>query len=125
MPKRAPRPCAVHGCPNLVDEGSRCQQHQLSRRRERETRRPSAARRGYGSKWKEKRDAYIAVHPWCADPYGVHQGEPVKAKIVDHIVPRKQGGRDDESNYQALCVRCNNYKTAHDGSRKSRRGRGG
>ena len=125
MTNQAPRPCAVHGCPNLVEQGSRCQLHQLPRQRERETRRPNAAARGYGPAWKEKRDAYIAAHPWCADPYSVHQGQRVKAKIVDHKLPLKQGGRDDESNYQSLCVPCNNYKTAHDGSRKPGRGRAG
>jgi 5-methylcytosine-specific restriction endonuclease McrA len=52
----------------------------------------------------------------------MHQGQKVKAKIVDHIIPLKLGGKDDETNYQSLCVDCNNYKTAHDGSRR-RRGR--
>jgi Restriction endonuclease len=39
-------------------------------------------------------------------------------KIVDHIIPRSQGGRDEENNFQSLCDTCHNYKTAHDGSRQ-------
>jgi 5-methylcytosine-specific restriction endonuclease McrA len=41
-------------------------------------------------------------------------------KIVDHKIPLKQKGRDDETNYQSLCGTCHNYKTAHDGSRRGR-----
>jgi len=120
MPRRPPRPCAVHGCPNLVYSGSRCEQHLLPKDRTYETVRASAAKRGYGVKWQGKRNAYAKSHPWCEDPYGVHQGQRVKMKIVDHITPLKQGGRDDETNYQSLCTTCNNYKTAHDGSRRGR-----
>ena len=43
-------------------------------------------------------------------------------RIVDHIIPLKSGGEDNESNYQSLCGACHNYKTAHDGSRGSGKG---
>jgi ATP adenylyltransferase len=33
---------------------------------------------------------------------------------VDHIVPRKHGGKDDLTNLQALCFKCNANKGAHD-----------
>ncbi|MCZ2288563.1 MAG: HNH endonuclease [Anaerolineales bacterium] len=39
------------------------------------------------------------------------------ATMVDHIVPLRRGGRDDETNYQSLCVSCHNVKTSIDGSR--------
>lgn len=117
MPRKPPRPCAERGCPALVYDGSRCEQHRLPKDRTRETVRASASARGYGYKWKAKRDRYVKDHPWCADPYGVHQGQRVRMKIVDHIIPLKRGGRDDESNYQSLCMSCHNYKTAHDGSK--------
>jgi 5-methylcytosine-specific restriction enzyme A len=44
-------------------------------------------------------------------------------KIVDHIQPKSQGGKDDEGNFQSLCQGCHNHKTARDGSRK-KKGRG-
>jgi hypothetical protein len=38
----------------------------------------------------------------------------VKALEVDHIVPRKKGGSDDPSNFQALCYSCNAMKRDRD-----------
>jgi 5-methylcytosine-specific restriction protein A len=118
MPRRAPRPCAVPGCPNLVYAGSRCDKHLLPKDRTRETVRASASSRGYGPEWTKKRDAYARAHPWCEDPYGIHQGQLVRMKIVDHIIPRRQGGKDEKNNFRSLCQTCHNYKTAHDGSRQ-------
>ena len=118
MPTHSPRPCAMPGCPRLVGEGSRCAEHRLPARA-RESARASASARGYGSAWAVKRDAWIKAHPLCADPRGAHPPHSlVRAKIVDHIVPLRQGGKDDDSNYQSLCMTCHNYKTAHDGSRR-------
>ena len=39
------------------------------------------------------------------------------ARIVDHIVPKFEGGTDDESNLQSLCQECSDAKTAVEGSR--------
>ena len=115
MTHRAPRPCAERGCSNLVYKGSRCDSHRLPRAVDGL---PNSTARGYGYNWKIKvRDPYLALHPWCADPYGKHQGVLVHARIVDHKIPRRQGGTDIKSNLQGLCVNCHNYKTAIDGSK--------
>lgn len=37
-----------------------------------------------------------------------------KALEVDHIIPRTKGGKDDLSNYQALCYTCNSQKSNKD-----------
>ena len=117
MPKRPPRPCSKHGwiLINDGDECSECAKHP-SPLRMRDSR-PSASKRRYGSQHRRKRDALLRKHPWCADPFGRHEGQQVKAKIRDHIIPLGQGGKDDESNEQALCVPCHNIKIYRDGSR--------
>lgn len=76
-------------------------------------RRPSASKRGYGAHWRRLRRYILACNPLCADPFGVHaeQKRVEVATQVDHIVPRADGGTDDESNLQALCERCHTRKT--------------
>lgn len=37
-----------------------------------------------------------------------------KALEVDHIIPRSKGGKDDLSNFQALCYTCNSQKSNKD-----------
>ena len=33
---------------------------------------------------------------------------------VDHIIPKRQGGKDTVENYNPSCRRCNHYKRAFD-----------
>jgi 5-methylcytosine-specific restriction protein A len=117
LPTKTRKPCAV--CGVLISEGSRCEVHRLPRLLPVKDNRPTANARGYDYEWRKKRNAYIMAHPWCVDPYGLHAGTPIRALIVDHIKPRRQGGADDESNYQGLCQACHNIKTARDGSRSA------
>lgn len=43
-----------------------------------------------------------------------------RGKVVDHIISRRNGGRDDDSNARHLCRRHDNQvKEKHDGTRKS------
>lgn len=67
---------------------------------------------GYGYRWRKLRDAFIARHPICADPFELHGDQIVPATQVDHIIPRKRGGTDEEPNLQALCAHCHSTKTA-------------
>lgn len=117
MPRRPPRPCSVHAW-ILVNDGdvcTECAKHP-SPSRPRDTRAP-ASKRGYGAAHQRKRDALIKRLKWCADPYGLHKVTKVYGTIRDHKVPLNQGGSDDESNEQLLCITCHNVKIYRDGSR--------
>jgi 5-methylcytosine-specific restriction endonuclease McrA len=46
------------------------------------------------------RDGRICVTPNCGAP----------AKVVDHIIPRREGGRDDLVNLRSLCRSCDNRR---------------
>ena len=95
----------------MIRSGSYCEVHAKQVQVAYDKQRGSAASRGYGPRWQRFRRMYLRRHPYCTDPYGVHT-ELVLATEVDHIIPRRQGGSDDESNLQALCKPCHSRKTA-------------
>ena len=74
--------------------------------------RASASNRGYDARWRAARASYLQAHPICAEC--ARHGGTEAATVVDHIRPHK--GNDilfwDDSNWQALCARCHNRKTA-------------
>ena len=76
--------------------------------------RPSASRRGYGSRWRRARAAYLARHALCVRCQATGRIEP--STTVDHIVPHR-GDQTlfwDEANWAALCKRCHDTKTARE-----------
>jgi 5-methylcytosine-specific restriction enzyme A len=77
--------------------------------------RPSAARRGYGSRWRRVRDAFLARHPLCSACEAA--GRVVPATVVDHVLPHRGDQRLfwDERNWTAMCKRCHDAKTAREG----------
>ena len=77
--------------------------------------RPSAAARGYGSRWRRARDAFLRRNPLCITCGKAGRLEP--STVVDHVVPHR-GDQDlfwDEANWAALCKRCHDRKTAREG----------
>ena len=74
MPRSPAKPCTwPQGCPNLCVTGSRCPDHAKDRR-------PTAARRGYDTKWQRTRQAKLTATPYCEQP-----GCFKPATEVDHI----------------------------------------
>lgn len=82
-------------------------------------RNPYAVERTRGRAWMTRRAKWLRDHPLCVVCQA--QGYVQVAQELDHIVPLADGGADDESNYQSLCVECHKAKTA---SENSARGRG-
>lgn len=115
--RRPKRPCGKVGCPTLVKPPERyCaahrredEEHQREREREYDRHRGSAHQRGYGATWRKKRRAYLQRNPLCVEC--LRQGRVKPATDVDHIISRRRGGTDDESNLQALCHSCHSRKT--------------
>lgn len=112
MPWLSPHPCRSPGCGILIrGHVPYCSQHRTAARQREDERRPSASARGYDVDWRRRRAAFLEEHPdcrVCAEP----------ATEVDHIVPLRQGGADDESNWQPLCKTHHSIKTGrHDRGR--------
>ena len=110
MPTRAARPCSHPGCPALVRQGRYCPVHQGDRdaqdrvireRYEQRTQRGTAAERGYGREWAETSKRFLKAHPRCARC-------GARATVAHHIIPKDQGGPDEEANLLALCQSCHN-----------------
>ncbi|QHI99350.1 HNH endonuclease [Xylophilus rhododendri] len=113
MPVAAPRPCTYPGCGRLVRDGSsRCESHRRFEQRQFDQQRGSAASRGYDSAWQRAREGFLRAHPLCASCEKADLVTP--ATVVDHIVPH----RNDKvlfwtrSNWQPLCKKCHDIKTA-------------
>lgn len=71
-----------------------------------------------GRPWRRKRQAIL-----IRDDYTCQICRQVtQALEVDHIVNVAQGGTDDDSNLQALCVPCHQAKTAQEAAQGSGRG---
>lgn len=101
-----PKPCYHHGCPNLVRGTLRCPVHEHEGDKYND--KPTTTERGYGAAWQRKSKRVIARDG------GVCQlrlnGCTGRATTADHIVPKIQGGTDDDSNLQAACNTCNASK---------------
>jgi 5-methylcytosine-specific restriction enzyme A len=84
-------------------------------KRELDRQRPSAARRGYGGRWRRARATYLARHPLCVQCQAEGHIEP--STTVDHVVPHRGDQKLfwDEANWAALCKRCHDAKTAREG----------
>lgn len=79
--------------------------------------RPSSASRGYDHKWRKARLAFLRAHPLCV--HCERDGQVTAATVVDHITPH-QGDMElfwDSSNWQPLCKRCHDIKTAKEDGR--------
>lgn len=105
MPRKALRPCRHSGCPNLTD-GLYCTEHKSLY-----PDRPSASKRGYGSKWQKVSRAYLRRNPLCVRCLA--DGRYTQATVTDHIIPHRNRPELlwNKTNFQALCKPCHDRKT--------------
>lgn len=112
--RKAGRSCTkTPGCPGIVRAGScdkcgRSSTHTPARK-DYDQQRGSAAARGYGRTWQRLRLMVLLEEPLCRECQT--RGETVAATDVDHIIPKREGGKDERSNLQALCHTCHSRKT--------------
>ena len=116
MPEAPLRPCSG-GCGLLVERGL-CSFCKAKRGGNATDGRRSSTQRGYGARWQASSKAWLAKHPFCADPFGVHGDNAVPATEADHIVPHKGDMKlfwNFDTNIQGLCKSCHSRKTASEG----------
>jgi len=118
MAMRPLRACPVPGCREIVVSG-RCEKHRkeidIPRARRQSERQGTPASRGYDHRWRAYSKSFLAKHPICADPLGLHGELGAMSEVTDHIVPEWAGGKFwDHANHQALCRACNRRKALQD-----------
>ena len=69
----------------------------------------------YDSKWRKIRNKRIKADPLCA--HCLAEGFITPGQEVDHIVARRDGGRDEYENTQTLCKKHHRLKTDEENRR--------
>ncbi|MCP3904776.1 MAG: HNH endonuclease [Planctomycetes bacterium] len=90
-------------CLRRVRKAHNISESRAAKRRPKRSR-PSPSARGYGGDWRRRRAAQLRLEPICR-----RCGDP--ADQVDHVLPKSQGGTDEQHNLQSLCTRCHSRKT--------------
>ena len=111
MAMAPPRPCTHPKCKVL-----NCTQHLVAAWR---TRFGPPVVRIRGRALQLMRVRLFARCPWCV--HCLMKGLKTRATIRDHTIPLAEGGRDDETNEQALCAACSKVKTDAESKRGVRR----
>jgi len=107
------KPCAHPGCGVLVPAGQRCcDKHSKLRAKQADEGRESAHKRGYTSRWRKAAKSFLDDNPLCV--HCAREGVVMEAALVDHIIPHKKDWSLfwDQSNWQPLCKKHHDRKTA-------------
>jgi 5-methylcytosine-specific restriction protein A len=105
VPHAALKPCSYPGCSELVRYG-RCSKHKTA-----QPQRDLQVHRLYDRKWKARRRAHLAEHPWCEDC--LEQNLYTEATDVHHE-NRHRGDAETflSSPLRSLCHSCHSRRTA-------------
>lgn len=104
MPKLPPKPCTKPGCKVYATKGARCDEHQPPAWKDR----PENSE--YGWAWSRKRKRILRRDGYICHALIKCNGL-ARATEVDHIVPKFEGGTEDDDNLQAICTTCHRAKT--------------
>lgn len=104
------RVCSKQGCPTLTD-GRVCPQHRKQEERIDRDRRGTSHQRGYGGKQWERLRRRVLVRDLfkCQDCGALVMGKG--EAHVDHVIAKRDGGKDEVENLQVLCHPCHSIKT--------------
>ncbi len=129
------RPCKKPGCTGLTTHSngycSECQTYVLERKRAaskayNKKRDPIVKKWLNSSRYRNERKYFLNQNPLCVTCKAT--GKTTPANILDHMEPHKGNSELfwDQKNWQALCKRCHDRKTAmFDGAFGNPRVRGG
>ena len=112
MPRSASFGCLFRGCPSSGAQHGYCEDHARERPSDRSRGRKTAYERGYTRKWQKAARLFRIAHPLCVACK--RRGVDTLSQVVDHIIPHR-GDRKlmwDIQNWQALCKKCHDMKTA-------------
>lgn len=108
--------CNHQGCTTIIEYGQRyCDKHaeqHVKTKRQYDRYRGTAAERGYDSRWQKESKRFLQENPLCVQCLA--NGKIAPSTVTDHIIPHK-GDKElfwDRNNWQALCKRCHDIKTA-------------
>jgi 5-methylcytosine-specific restriction protein A len=111
MPGRPAKPCLYPGCGKLVRDGtSRCDKHK-AKGWQHPVMSLTTTQRGYGWPWQQQRERILKRDEYLCQPC-FKAGRLTLARDVDHIVSKANGGDDEDTNLQSICLPCHKAKTA-------------
>ena len=118
--------CVCSKCKHVFrGRGGKCESCEEKDAKLSDSRRGTANQRGYNYKWRKLRGGYLLDHPLCV--LCKSEGIITSANIVDHVVPHKGDQKLfwNKRNWQSLCKRHHDIKTATEdggfGRRQARR----
>lgn len=116
MPMSALRYCMEPTCREKVQDRPRCEEHSKALERiknKRDYEKKKQKRKFYKTAiWQDLRIQQLTKTPHCEWQYDTGTNCGKVATIVDHIVPREDGGPDHLDNFQSLCHSHHSKKTA-------------
>lgn len=121
MPARPPSICRQPGCGVAIAKPGYCAAHaRPAGGWQQDSARGTRQERGYGAEWEQIRSRILArACGLCECEACRRLGRVRRATEVDHVLPKAQGGTDDDANLQAINRDCHKAKTLRERGAKT------